>query len=138
MVRTHAVEAVARLAGADALPHLVPLSRDSEVRIRSEAAAALALIDAPDARSCLRALLDDAEISVRIQALSAYARAYDEDFGFRLEDHQGALDFAALDNGAGEGSRVPALIRLRKPPRGGSRRAQRRRSGGRAGRPCAS
>lgn len=97
MVRTHAIGAVARLGGQGALKHLTPLLKDPELRIRSETAAALALVDSPQARDLLQGMLDDPELPVRVAALGAFARVTGEDFGFRLEDHQGALDPSALE-----------------------------------------
>jgi len=97
MVRTHAVEAVARLGGVDALEHLLPLTSDQEVRIRSESCVALGLVDSEKARARLQEMLDDSEVSVRIQALDAFSRSCSQDFGFRIEEHLGSLDMPALD-----------------------------------------
>ena len=96
MVRTHALEAVGRLLQMDALPHILPLLLDPDATVRGEACVALGRIDAPESRHRLKAMLDDAELSVRLQAFSAYSRLVGEDFGFRVEDHQGTLDPKAL------------------------------------------
>jgi HEAT repeat protein len=98
MVRTHAIEAAARLGGADALASLEPLASDPEARIRSELCVALGQIGGATPRACLRRLLDDPELPVRIQALGAYSRCTGQDFGFRVEDHQGALDPKKLEH----------------------------------------
>jgi HEAT repeat protein len=97
MVRTHAVEAVARLAGTNALSHVLPLTSDQEARIRSEACVALGTLDCPEARKRLHEMLNDPEMAVRIQALDAFSRSSGQDFGFRLEDHAGSLDTKALE-----------------------------------------
>ena len=97
MVRTHAVEAFSRLAGAEALSTLERLARDPEARIRSETCVALGRLGGTQGMLLLKSLLDDQELAVRIQALDAFSRASGEDFGFRVEEHMGALDMKALE-----------------------------------------
>jgi HEAT repeat protein len=108
MVRTHALEAVARLGGVSALKHLLPLSEDNEVRIRSELCVALGMINTRPAQEKLQEMLTDRELAVRVQALDAFSKCVERDFGFRVEDHLGALDLKALE-GAVKNARAFAL-----------------------------
>jgi HEAT repeat protein len=98
MVRTAAIEAVARLGGDDALRWIAPLLSDKEIQIRSSVCVGLGLIGSVAAQRQLQTALSDHERIVRAQALEALSRASGRDFGFRLEQHTGALDPKALDH----------------------------------------
>jgi HEAT repeat protein len=98
MVRTAAIEGTARLAGEQALASLTPLLSDKEIQIRSSACVGLGLIGTLAAQRELKIALSDPERLVRAQALDALSRASGRDFGFRLDQHQGAIDQKALDH----------------------------------------
>jgi HEAT repeat protein len=98
MVRTAAIEAVARLGGDDAMKLITPLLADKEIQIRSSVCVGLGLIGSVPAQKQLQSALADHERIVRAQALEALSRASGRDFGFRLEQHTGALDPKALDS----------------------------------------
>ncbi len=97
MVRTLAIEAVARLGGEKALDHVSPLLADKEIQIRSSACVALGIIGTTAAQKALKLGLQDPERVVRAQALEALTRASGQDFGFRIDQHHGTLDPRALD-----------------------------------------
>jgi HEAT repeat protein len=98
MVRTAAIEALARLSGDEALRWITPLLADKEIQIRSSVCVGLGLIGSVAAQKHLKTALADAERIVRAQALEAMSRATGRDFGFRLEQHSSALDPKALDH----------------------------------------
>jgi HEAT repeat protein len=97
MVRLAAVEAAARVGGAEAVPLLSPLLDDKEIQIRGQSCAALGIVGTPDAQRALKRALDDKERVVRAQAVEALARASGRDFGFRIEQHVSSVDPKALD-----------------------------------------
>ena len=98
MVRTAAIEAVARIAGDEALRLIAPLLDDKEIQIRSSACVGLGLVGSLTAQQHLKRALLDPERLVRAQAVEALSRASGRDFGLRVSQHSGSLDTRALDS----------------------------------------
>ena len=97
MVRTFAIEAVARLGGPDVFDSLMRHAKDPEIRIRGSVCVGLGFVGTPDAQRALKTFLADGDWGIRIQALEQLSRASGRDFGFRVEDHKDTLNLKAVE-----------------------------------------